>query len=309
MPGFSQCMPVIKENVPLAPYTYFKIGGPARYFAEVTSEEDLEEAITFVEKEQAPFFVLGSGSNILVSDKGFPGLVIKMNLGKLAVREGGRVVAGAGVPMACVVRESVKNSLTGFEWAIGVPGSIGGSVRGNAGYAGIEMKDVVKDVAILDVAKTKRSTLNTECCIFGYRDSVFKKHPEWIILSATLTLQKGDPKKSQELVKEHIRLRRETQDVGAQCAGSMFKNPDASHATIAPAAGAVAVRAGWLIDQAGLKGYRVGNAVVSPRHANFMVNTGGATAEEVIMLIGIVKEYVHRKFGVFLEEEIQYVGF
>jgi UDP-N-acetylmuramate dehydrogenase len=288
----------IKKNVPLAPYTYFKIGGPAAFFTEAKSNEELREALEWAHSLTLPFFILGAGSNILISDKGFSGLVVKMDMQGIAGTNE-RIILGAGVAMARAVSESVKRSLEGFEWAIGIPGSIGGSVRGNAGCYSREMKDVIESVEVIETgaAGVRTFTLDNAACDFGYRTSVFKYRPDWTIISATLLLHSGDAARSQDLVRTYAKKRATSQAIGAQCAGCIFKNPAGDRG------------AGALIDARGLKGKSIGHAMISDKHANFIVNAGGASAEDVVMLIALIKERVHTAFGVQLEEEIQYVGF
>lgn len=292
----------VQENVLLAPHTYFKIGGPARFFVRVESAQELEEALLFAETKKLPIFLLAGGSNILVSDDGFSGLVIKMNIGGIE-HDGKKLLVGAGVPMAEVVRKSVELGLSGFEWAIGIPGTIGGSVRGNAGCFGQEMKDVVEHVTVLkknsQVSRGKCEISNAEC-EFAYRDSIFKRYREWVILSATLMLQEGNSLQSQELIKEYTKKRVWEQDIGAKCAGCIFKNLTRNDGVI--------MRAGELIDKIGLKGYSIGQAMVSEKHANYFINLGGASAYDVKKLIEFVKKKIFEKYNIHLEEEIQYVG-
>lgn len=292
----------IQENVLLAPYTYFKIGGPARFFVRVENMQELEEALLFAETKNLPVFFLAGGSNILVADRGFDGLVIKMNIGGIE-RDGKKLLVGAGVPMAEVVRKSVELGLSGFEWAIGIPGTIGGSVRGNAGCFGQEMKDVIERVTVLkknSQGTREKCEISNGECEFAYRDSIFKRYPEWVILSATLVLREGNSLQSQELVKEYTKKRVWEQDIGAKCAGCIFKNPAHN--------GRVIMRAGELIDNLGLKGYRVGQAMVSEKHANYFINLGGASAYDAKKLIEFVKKKIFEKHNIRLEEEIQYVG-
>ena len=314
----------IKENVLLAPYTVFKIGGPARWFCEVKSKEELIGAVNWARDAGVPFFILGAGSNILASDRGFPGLVIKINLRNLRKSDfpgkSDFLVAEAGVSMARVVNFAIENKLSGFEWGIGIPGTIGGSVFGNAGCYGSEIKDVVESVEILDIKKSfstayfSRHTyshvlskdfeiaqLNSQDCQFGYRDSIFKKHPEWIILGATLKLAPSDPQASHAKVIEYTKKRAQTQDIGEKCAGCIFKNP------IPAGASELAIAASYLIDKTGLKGRSVGKAMISPKHANYIVNNGGATADDVRALIELVKNEVQKAHGVLLEEEVRFI--
>ncbi|TSC78506.1 MAG: UDP-N-acetylmuramate dehydrogenase [Parcubacteria group bacterium Gr01-1014_33] len=310
----------IKEHISLAFFTIYKIGGFARFFVEAKSAEEVEEALGFAAKKNIPFFILGAGSNILVSDKGFDGLVIRMNGGEVK-SDGNRLIADAGVMMARAALEAQKAGLSGFEWGIGVPGTIGGSVRGNAGCFGSEINDVIESVKVFDFQKPTTYNLQPTDCEFSYRDSIFKRRPEWIILSATLRLQKGDPNEIREKMANLIKERTAKQDIGTKSCGCIFKNiswsrKDINRQELLPRFTELekfgerpGIPASFLIDMAGLKGRRVGKISISSRHANFFINEGGGTAEEVIMLIAIAKDIVRRTFGLSLEEEIQYVGF
>ncbi len=311
---------VIRGHEPLAPHTVFQIGGPARFFAEVASPEDLAEAMTLAVEQKLPWRVLGAGSNVLVADRGFDGVVIHP-VGGTVRRERNTLIADAAVPLARVVRESLGHGLRGFEWAIGIPGTVGGSVYGNAGCFGREMKDVVESVTVFSAAKGTTEQLSRATCGFAYRSSIFKRRPELVVLDATLWLAPGDPTEGQALLRALTARRIETQDIGSASAGCAFQNipwdrrdvsrvrPDLRFPELAAFRDEPTIPAGFLIDQAGLKGRCIGNACVSDRHANYIVNRGGATAAEVIMLIGLIKEYVHRKYGLALEEELQYIGF
>lgn len=323
-------MPVnIQENVSISSLIFYKIGGSARFFVEAKSSEELREAAEWAAVHSLRFFIVGAGSNILVSDKGYDGMFIRLAGGRITV-DGQRIFADAGIMMARAVLESAKAGLTGLEWGIGVPGTVGGSVRGNAGCFGGEMKDVVESVGVFDtgnlgksdlLAKSDFQTLDNSDCDFGYRDSIFKKHPELVILSATLLLKKGDPQEIREKIKRISEERTKKQDIGTKSCGCIFKNVlwsrwDLSREKLLSRFPELErfkklenIPASYLIDAAGLKGKRIGKAVISPRHANFFVNEGGATAEEIIMLITVAKDTVKRKFGIILEEEIQYVGF
>ena len=286
----------MKENVSLKPFTVFQVGGPARFFAETRSKEEVIEALGWAKEKQIPSFILGLGSNVLVSDQGFPGLVIKISGGKVS-RDGALITAEAGAKMAEVVNFSLQNGLVGFEWAIGVPGTIGGSVRGNAGCFGSEMKDFVAGADVFDANAERELKLSNSECRFSYRQSIFKEKPEFVVLGVSLRLKSGGSGEAKERFGEFVKARVQSQDIGSKTAGCVFKNPSAE------------IRAGALVDKAGLKGTSIGGAAVSEKHANFIINTGAASAEDIVMLIGLIKERVHRKFDVFLEEEIQYVGF
>ena len=266
----------IRKNIPLAPYTTFKIGGPAKYFYEAKSKEDLIKVIKAAKKAGMPFFILGGGSNILVSDKGFNGLVVQVSsfpglakrsgAGKFQV-SGNRIVADAGALLGKLVDESVKAGLTGLEWAAGIPGTVGGAVKGNAGAFGVSMNDIVKNI----------------------------RNYEGIILSVELELKKGDKKKSQKMIKEYLEYRDKRQPLEYSSAGCIFKNPEGDFA-------------GRLIEQCGLKGKKEEGAMISKKHGNFIVNIGRAKAKNVKKLIDLCKEKVREKFGIKLEEEIEYLG-
>lgn len=313
-------MDIIKENIDLKPYTYFKIGGRARYFAEVTSAEQLRDAVRFAKSKHLPFFVFGAASNILVADQGYNGVAIRMMLRDVE-REGTHLRIGAGVPNAIAVARSVKEGLAGFEWAIGIPGTIGGSVRGNAGCFSGEMADVVDSVTFLDTENGEIGHGDNAFCEFDYRESIFKKKPHLIVTEATVQLREGDPEVSQRLVRFYTSARTDSQDIGASSAGCVFKNvewPKSEEArkrlihVLPQLMDFVSQRhipVGFLIDHLGLKGKTIGKTSVSKKHANYLINNGGSTAEEVVMLIGLLKEHIHRKYGLLLDEEIQYVGF
>lgn len=316
-------MPEIKKDVPLKDHTVFKIGGAAKYFCEAKTAEELKKAVFWARETGEKFFVLGAGSNVLVSDKGFDGLVIKNKVASIKLGHGvskSMIEAEAGAQMARVVAESVKAGLAGFEWAIGIPGTIGGSVRGNAGCFGSETKDVIESVEVFDFLDAKRRTLEAGECNFGYRHSVFKEKPNLIVLSATLRFAKGDPKKSQGLIAEYSKKRLSSQDIGAKCAGCIFKNVEWSrkdvnkesllqkYPELKPFSGQKSIPAGFLLDFLGLKGTKAGAVQISEKHANYFINLGGATAAEVIALINTAKEKIQNRYGISLEEEIQKIN-
>lgn len=309
----------IKENVFLAPYTIYKIGGPARFFVEAADADEVREALVFAVERKLPFVIIGAGSNMLVSDRGFDGVAIRMTGGEAHV-DGERLFCDAGVMMARAVLAAAKAGLGGFEWGIGVPGTIGGSVRGNAGCFGGEMKDVVESIEIFDVFLNSKFQIQNGDARFGYRDSVFKKHPEWIILSVALKLESGDATLIRQEVQRITYERLAKQDIGTKCCGCIFKNTawaredtDAEKLTaqfpeLAAFANQPHIPTSFLLDRAGLKGTRMGGAVISPKHANFFINENSASAEDIRALIEYAKGEVQKKFGVLIEEEIQYVG-
>lgn len=307
----------IQENIPLAPLTTFRIGGPAKFFAEVKNEEELTEALKYAKDNNLGFFVLGGGGNVLVSDAGFNGLVIKMKFNEIKVDiNNSEIQSDAGVSLAKIVKESVENSLTGMEWAAGIPGTVGGAIRGNAGAYGGDMESVIVSVKTLNTDSLQLTARNKDDCHFGYRESIFKQNKNLIILSAVFKLQKGNKEESQKKIQETIKQRASKQPKGSS-AGSFFVNPVVNNEKLIKefeeASGkkskAGKIPAPWIIERAGLKGKKIGGAMVSDIHANYIVNTGDATAEDVIMLASFIKQQVRDKFGVELREEVQYIGF
>ena len=286
---------MFKKDISLAPYTTFKIGGKVKYFYIAKTTDELKEAVKLAKKEDLPFFILGNGSNVLISDSGFTGLVIKIENCKLKI-ENCIIYADAGINLGNLVEESVNAGLSGLEWAIGIPGTIGGAIRGNAGALGSSMADLIKTVEVFDITNLKIQTFKNKDCKFGYRDSIFKHNKNLIIFSAELELKKGDRKKSEKLIKEYLKQRKEKQPLEYPSAGSIFKNPNGR-------------AAGYLIEQCGLKDKKIGKAMISEKHANFIVNTGNAKAKDVKKLIDLCKEKVKEKFGIELEEEIELIGF
>lgn len=308
----------IQENIPLAPMTTFKIGGPAKFFCEAGSEEEILEALKFAKEKNLPVFALGGGSNVLVSDKGFDGIAMKIcDLGFKIYDS--RIECGAGVMLSKIVNESAKADLTGLEWAAGIPGTIGGAVRGNAGARALggEMSDIVESVKILNVEDLRFATYDLGMCKYGYRESVFKHNPKLLIISVILNLKKGNQEKSEEKIKEILAKRKEKQPFEFPSPGSYFRNPEVKDEKIikqfetntSQKTRDNKIPAPWLIEEAGLKRKKVGGAMVAEKHANFIVNTGGATAEDVITLAAVIKTRVRNKFGIQLEEEVQMVGF
>jgi len=283
----------LEENVLLSQYTTFRIGGPARYFFIAKNTKDLIKAVKFARGKKLPFFILGGGSNLLVSDQGFNGLVIKAENQGLKLDKN-IIIAEAGVSLAKLVKLSIDSGLTGLEWAIGIPGVIAGAVRGNTGAFGQSISESVEKVEVLN-DELEKVVLNRSDCCFDYRESVFKKSGD-IILSVELKLERGDKEKSQETIKEHLIQRLDKNPTGYPSAGCIFKNPKP-------------LATGQLIDQCGLKGKKIGQAMISSKHANFIVNLDGAKAEDVIELIKIIKRLVKEKFNVDLQEEVQYLGF
>lgn len=299
----------IRENIPLAPLTTFKIGGIARYFAEARTEDEIREALAWARERSARVVILGGGSNVLIADEGLGALVMRIVQNDFNIN-GPTLNADAGCNMLAVMRDTAMKGFGGWEKLAGIPGSIGGAVRGNAGAFGTEIKDLTISVRALN-AKTGevRKFTNSEC-MFGYRRSFFKDNPEWIILNVNIELKETAPSDSTRLIKETIdeRERRHLQNVCA--AGSFFMNPVASRAVcdrfekekgVESREGRVP--AGWLIEKAGMKGAEIGGAIASLQHPNYIVNTGNATAKDVLELAKEIKDKVREQFGIELQEE------
>ena len=308
--------PRLEKNVVLKDHTTFKIGGPAEYFLSVTRKEELMRAISIAKKLKIPTFVMGGGSNLLVADKGILGLVIKNQIqSPLVLRKNHSIEAPAGIALGALVDFSIKNSLQGLEWAGGLPGTFGGAVRGNAGAFGGEIKDVIFEVTALDNNLNLKKLSFTQCQ-FSYRSSIFKKK-NWVVLSAIAKLKKADREMLKQIANSRINYRNQKHPLEYPNAGSIFKNVDVKKIPkkfqplfldkvkqdpfpIVPSA--------WFIIGAGLAGKQIGQAQISTKHSNYIVNLGGASAKDVVKLITLVKKEIKKKYGIALEQEIQYLN-
>jgi len=306
----------VKIDEPLSTYTTFKIGGSAKYFLESGNVEEIKQALQSAREENLSIFILGGGSNILVSDSGFSGLVIKPNFQNLEF-DGEKIVVGSGVSLRKLVAQSVAHSLTGLEWAVGIPGTIGGAVRGNAGAWRKGIQEVIEKVKVL--REGKEIILKNKNCDFKYRHSIFKANQD-IILEVILKLERGNKEKSQEQMKEYLEKRAITQDTSFPSCGCIFKNikiENLNKEELENIKGKVpqdfldrgVIPAAWLIDQCGLKGQNIGGAQISEKHTNFIVNKDKALAKDVFDLISLIRQEVLDKFGLILEEEVQLIGF
>jgi UDP-N-acetylmuramate dehydrogenase len=285
------------ENEPMSMHTTFRIGGPARYFAIVNSEEDLIKTIKLVREENQDYFVLGNGSNILVSDKGFDGVVLQLSGEFDTIHlSGNNIIAGSGLLLSQVAKTALDNSLAGLEFASGIPGTIGGAIVMNAGAYGSEMKDVVKAVRILWLEPSEPcvETLTLDDLKLSYRHSILKER-KGIVLDVKLTLKPGSKEEIKSIMDDLAAKRREKQPLEYPSAGSTFKRPEGYFAA-------------KLIEDAGLKGYKVGTAMVSDKHAGFVVNTGGAKATEVKQVMDHVVHTVNQSAGITLEPEVILLG-
>lgn len=284
---------MFQYNIPLKKYNTFKVGGPADYFCEVKEKQELKRAIDFSNSKQLPCFILGGGSNLLINDNGFKGLVIKLNNSDCKVKDD-RIFAQAGVSLTELVELSAVKGLSGLEWAAGIPGTLGGAIRGNAGAFGSCMSDFLEIVEVADENFSFHS-LHKKDCRFSYRDSLFK-HNSQIIFSAILNLKKSDEDLIRQKIEQNLNHRKERQPLNYPSAGSFFKNfPEKP--------------AGQIIEEAGLKGKQIGGAMVSEKHGNFIINFNGATASNIKELAELIKSEVKEKTGYQLEEEIRYLGF
>ena len=281
-------------NEPMASHTTFRIGGPADYFVLPETVEELANVLKLCKEEQVPYFILGNGSNLLVGDKGFRGVVIQLykNFDGLQI-EGTTVTAKAGAMLIRVAKESGRAGLTGLEFASGIPGTIGGAMVMNAGAYGGEMKDVVTAVTVL-TKDGEIKTLTGEEMNFRYRGSVVEDEA-YIVLEAVMELQEGNLEEIQARIDELSVQRRTKQPIEFPSAGSTFKRPEGYFA-------------GKLIQDADLRGYQVGGAQVSEKHCGFVINAGGATAADVMQLMQDVSDKVQAQFGVTLEPEVKRIG-
>lgn len=284
----------VLEQEPMARHTTFRIGGPADYFVELGSIEQIRAAIQVCREENLPWFVLGRGSNLLVSDKGYRGVILSIykDFQKTEI-QGETVTVQAGVLLTTLSGKVLDASLTGLEFASGIPGTIGGAVVMNAGAYGGEMKDIVRKVTVLDQDGEVR-TLTCGEMQFGYRTSLAKKKG-YIVLGAELTLKQGEKEKIREEMQTLKAKRIEKQPLEFPSAGSTFKRPEGYFA-------------GKLIMDAGLRGAAVGGAQVSEKHCGFVVNTGNATAADVRELMRQVQGKVQEQFGIHLEPEVRFLG-
>ena len=309
---------MFKQNILLSRYSSYKIGGPAQFFYIAKNLEQLGDAVTKARNEGLPIFVLGGGTNLVFDDYGFNGLVLKPELVKLETQSPA-ITAEAGILMSDLLEFAMANSLSGLEWAGGLPGTLGGAVRGNAGAFRGEIKDLVEEVNSLWIGDGKMRLIkrpNSECR-FSYRNSIFKKNDgKEIIFSVVLNMKKGDKKAIREAIEEKIKYREERHPMEYPNIGSIFKNVDVSQISgkLRPLFQHViktdpfpVIPTAYLIAQSGLKGVSVGGAMISPKHPNFIVNVLNAKAEDVKALARLAKDMVKSKFEIILEEEVIYV--
>jgi UDP-N-acetylmuramate dehydrogenase len=283
----------VRQDEPMSAHTTFRVGGPAQLLALPKTEDELVAAVRLSRENGVEPICIGNGSNLLVDDAGLDGFVIQTfpGLNWCQVNES-HITAGSGILLAALASEAAKHSLTGLEFAHGIPGTLGGAVTMNAGAYDGEMRQVIEQVRVLD-QNGEIVTFENEQCAFSYRHSAFS-NGEFLVLSAELKLSPGDASAIRSRMSELMTKRKEKQPLGYPSAGSTFKRPEGHYAAA-------------LIDQCGLKGAHIGGAQVSEKHAGFVVNTGAATCQDILNLMELVRQRVYRETGVELEPEVKYL--
>lgn len=285
----------IVENASMADYSSFRAGGKASFLVMPESESRFADTLNLLSSEDIEYFVLGNGSNILISDKGYDGVIVKTSKAFSDIKvDGEYICAGAGALLSAVSKKALENSLTGMEFASGIPGSVGGGAFMNAGAYGMEMKDIITEVKLLSRDGKQIFFKDVSEMDYGYRHSVLYDTGD-VVLGVKLKLEKGDSLKIKLLMDDLMNRRNSKQPVNYYSAGSFFKRPKGHFA-------------GKLIQDAGLKGTRVGDAEVSMLHGGFIINKGNATATDIIRLMHIVQAKVMDEFGIMLEPEVRIIG-
>ncbi len=288
------CGDRVRAAFPLAPLTTFRIGGSAALYLEPESERDLVAAGEAIRETDIPFVVIGKGSNVLVSDAGFPGLVVRLDRGfRWAARDGNRLRAGAAMPLPALAGVALAHALAGLEFGVAIPASLGGAVRMNAGAHGREIAEVVEELEVFPLREGRAHAIAATEASFRYRGSDVPD--DGVIIGATVHLRPGDREGIRRRMDEARKWRRRTQPLAEANCGSVFKNPPGAHAA-------------RLIEQVGAKGLAVGGAVVSTKHANFIVASRGTRSADVVALVRKVQELVAARFDIQLEPEVHLVG-
>jgi UDP-N-acetylmuramate dehydrogenase len=307
-------MPLFKENVSLSEYSNYKIGGPARYFFTARNEDGLKKALMEAQNRKLKIFFLGGATNLLIPDKGFNGLVVRCAFNELK-RSDNDIHVGAGVSMAKLIRFAAKENLAGLEWAGGLPGTVGGAIRGNAGCFGGETKDSIRSVRSMDAKTFHVLNRSRVGCRFGYRSSVYKERQgDEVVLSAVFRLKKGKYADIWQIAKKNMDWRKERHPLQYPNIGSIFKNipvagvpkrwqkelaqnPKMDPFPVVPAA--------RIIARAGLTGKKHGGAMISVKHTNFIVNVRRAKSSDVLYLIKFVQRTIKKRYGIAMEPEVQ----
>ena len=286
----------VKMNENLGLHTTYKVGGICKYFITPKDIEELIDLVKYLKESNIKYMILGNGSNTIFSSKEYDGVIINLgNLNSMKI-EGKRIYVEAGYQLIKLSMDALNNSLSGLEFAAGIPGNIGGAVFMNAGAYKSDMSNLIETVTFLD-ENLELKTLPKEELNFSYRMSLFQKHPEYIIISTVLKLEEGIEEDIKELMDNRKERRISSQPLDYPSAGSVFRNPSED------------VFAGKLIEDLGLKGYQIGGAKISEKHANFIINVGGATGEDVKALIDYVKVKVKEKYNIDLHVEQRFVNF
>ncbi len=286
----------IKVDEPMSKHTSFKTGGTADFYIIAKTIEEVQKVMEYARIKKIKLYIIGNGSNLLVSDEGIEGIVLKISLDNISIIEQGENIiakAGAGVKVMALAQELKKLEITGFEELAGIPGTIGGANYMNAGAYGKEIKDLILKTKVLNKETGKIEILKKEQQNLSYRNSIFKQH-NYIILETSLRLQKGNIKEIDKKMNEYLNHRKEKQPTEYPSAGSTFKRGE----------GFITAK---LIDECGLKGYTIGGAQISEKHAGFIINKGDATSKDILDLIAYTKKKVFEKFGVQIEEEIEII--
>lgn len=281
-------------DVPLSSYSSFHIGGRADALLLPANEEQLVRILQFLAESGIRFRVIGNATNLLFSDEGFRGALITTRHMRSVSFDGNGVRAAAGASLNDVIRLSAEKGLCGMESLYGIPGTVGGAVYMNAGAFGTDISSFVSLVSVWDSSALKMRVIKGEACAFGYRASVFASQRDWVILSASLHLEKGSAEKSKSLMREALRKRQEKQPLSLPSAGSVFRRPTGHFV-------------GAMVEEAGLLGKQIGGAAISEKHGGFIVNKGGATAKDVLALVALIKKEIKERFGVSLALEIEYI--
>jgi UDP-N-acetylmuramate dehydrogenase len=303
----------LEQNVPLSQYTRFAIGGPASVYVETADEQSFIAALKEARSGTEPWVVIGGGTNLIVSDRGFDGIVLRFT-GAGIRAEGTRVIADAGAVLQDLVDFTIARGLARIHTMTGIPGTVGAAVYGNAGAYGHSISESVREVRFFDGDEIR--TIDNAACEFAYRESVFKRHKHWVIFSTTLDLEPAGAAALRTAADDILRIRNEKYPPSMRCAGSIFKNlilaelPDSVRAVVP----ARVIREGkvpsaYFLEQVGAKGMKDGDIHVADYHANLIYNAGQGTATQLAGVIRELKTRVRREFGFELEEEVQYVGF
>lgn len=295
---------IFEKNVLMKDFTTYKIGGPAEYFFIAKTKNDLIKAVETAQKMKLAVYIIGGGSNLLVSDKGVKGLLIKVDISGTEFREN-EVFAGSGESLSKFAYLCSNAGFSGLEWAAGIPGAtIGGAVFGNAQAFGTKISDSIKSIEALDIKTMKILNLDKEQCQFSLKSSIFKNPPaggkKLIILSAVFELNLAKPEEIKEKIDKFLAHRNNNHPINFPSAGSVFVNPEK---------GGEVIPAGSLIQKCGLQGKIIGGAQISEKHANFIINTGNAKAKDVLALIKLAKQKVKKTFNINLVQEVQLIGF